>query len=146
MKEDRKVKSEIQKIQKLTDVEEQMKHLLKICPLISQYVRIEVETYIYGELKRFFHELPDLIKSVVREALEPFFAEGYVHGDLRSANLYVHINEQKVLMVDFDWSGCNGKVTYPPNVQSNSRIWHPEAELSLRFIESKHDQEMVEHL
>ncbi|KIK52112.1 hypothetical protein GYMLUDRAFT_370752 [Collybiopsis luxurians FD-317 M1] len=86
------------------------------------------------------------IKYMVREALEPFFAEGYVHGDLRSANIYIHVDKRKVLMIDFDWSGRDGKVNYPPNIRSNSRIWRPEAELSLRFIELKHDREMVEHL
>ncbi|KAE9403785.1 hypothetical protein BT96DRAFT_878419 [Gymnopus androsaceus JB14] len=86
------------------------------------------------------------IKSKVREALEPFFEEGFIHGDLRPANIFFDVKENKVLIIDYDWAGSVGAVKYPPNVRCTSRIWRPEGELSLRPIILKHDREMVEHL
>ncbi|KAE9406258.1 hypothetical protein BT96DRAFT_915486 [Gymnopus androsaceus JB14] len=86
------------------------------------------------------------IKRKVREALDPFFKEGYVHGDLRPANIFFDVKEKKVLVIDYDWAGPVGEVRYPPSVWTTATIWCPEAHLSLRLIKLEHDQEMVEHL
>ncbi|KIK57356.1 hypothetical protein GYMLUDRAFT_46229 [Collybiopsis luxurians FD-317 M1] len=86
------------------------------------------------------------VRSIIQEALNPFFQEGFVHGDLRSANIYVDVDKEKGMMVDFDWAGHDGKVKYPPNVRCSSTIWCPETELSFRPIELEHDRAMVKHL
>ncbi|KAE9395102.1 hypothetical protein BT96DRAFT_885861 [Gymnopus androsaceus JB14] len=86
------------------------------------------------------------VKAMIRHALEPFFAAGYVHGDLRPANIFVDAQGKKVLIVDYDWAGPIGEVTYPPNVWVTKTIWRPEADLSFRLIELQHDRKMVEHL
>ncbi|KAE9394241.1 hypothetical protein BT96DRAFT_978624 [Gymnopus androsaceus JB14] len=88
----------------------------------------------------------EAIKRKVREALDPFFVEGYVHGDLRPANIFFDVKEKKVLLIDYDWAGPVGKVRYPPSVWTTATIWRPEAHLSLRLISLEHDREMVEHL
>ncbi|KAJ3122971.1 hypothetical protein HK098_002307 [Nowakowskiella sp. JEL0407] len=47
--------------------------------------------------------------------------DGYVFGDLRDTNVVFRSdNLDKLLCVDFDWSGKEGEVKYPYNVESES--------------------------
>ena len=41
-----------------------------------------------------------------------FHGQGFVHGDLRDANILCG-NDGIVKLVDFDWGGEQGKVSYP---------------------------------
>ncbi|KAJ3995570.1 hypothetical protein F5050DRAFT_1712794 [Lentinula boryana] len=80
------------------------------------------------------------MKSLVQNSSEPFLNSGYVHGDLRGANICVHVEVKNVLMFDFDWAGLDGKVTYPMNVGRTETIWRPNRELSSWPIKSKDDR------
>ncbi|KAJ3925174.1 MAG: hypothetical protein NXY57DRAFT_116039 [Lentinula lateritia] len=86
------------------------------------------------------------VQAVVIAKMRPYFREGFVHGDLRAANIFVDGERQNIMVVDYDWAGRNKEVTYPPDVRLSIEIWRPRAELSLRPIETEHDYQMLEHL
>jgi len=45
------------------------------------------------------------------ELVQAFHNQGFVHGDLRDANIICA--EDIMMLIDFDWAGREGKVTYP---------------------------------
>ncbi|KAJ3510166.1 hypothetical protein NLJ89_g4834 [Agrocybe chaxingu] len=47
-----------------------------------------------------------------REVMTRFHEAGLVHGDLRDSNIIVD-GEGRLLLLDFDWGGSDGEVTYP---------------------------------
>ncbi|OCB85161.1 hypothetical protein A7U60_g7787 [Sanghuangporus baumii] len=56
-------------------------------------------------------EKRDSLKSIMRDLVDSFHAEGLVHGDLRGPNILY--NGETVILVDFDWGGKDGEVSYP---------------------------------
>ncbi|KAJ4500126.1 hypothetical protein C8R41DRAFT_875283 [Lentinula lateritia] len=86
------------------------------------------------------------VQAVVIAKMRPYFGEGFVHGDLRAANIFVDGERQNIMVIDYDWAGRNKEVAYPPDVRSSIDIWRPRAELSLRPIETQHDCQMLKHL
>ncbi|KAJ3887729.1 hypothetical protein GG344DRAFT_55183, partial [Lentinula edodes] len=49
-------------------------------------------------------------------SLKPYLDEGYVHGDLRAANIFVDGERQNIMVIDYDWAGRTKEVMYPPDV------------------------------
>lgn len=47
----------------------------------------------------------------LRQLVSDFHEEGLVHGDLRHPNII--IEGDRVLLLDFDWGGREGEVSYP---------------------------------
>jgi thiamine kinase-like enzyme len=43
--------------------------------------------------------------------MKSFHDQGWVHGDLQVANILC--DRGKLMLVDFDWAGRDGKVSYP---------------------------------
>ncbi|KAJ3849749.1 hypothetical protein EV368DRAFT_46684 [Lentinula lateritia] len=86
------------------------------------------------------------VQAVVIAKIQRYFDEGFVHGDLRAANIFVDGERQNIMVIDYDWAGLNKEVTYPPDVRSSIDIWRPRVELSLRPIETEHDCQMLKHL
>lgn len=60
-----------------------------------------------------------------RRALDILHSAGFVHGDLRDANVMVDGND-RVCIVDFDWSGVHGNTRYPVMNQVDIQ-WPPGA-------------------
>jgi hypothetical protein len=48
----------------------------------------------------------------LQEVLTQFHGENLVHGDLRDTNIIVE-NDERVLLVDFDWGGKDGETVHP---------------------------------
>ena len=48
----------------------------------------------------------------LQEVVTQFHGENLVHGDLRDTNIIVE-NDERVLLVDFDWGGKDGETAYP---------------------------------
>jgi hypothetical protein len=73
---------------------------------------------------------------------------GYVHGDIRGANLMVR-NDGSVgfMLIDFDWAGEIGKVRYPINVNVNLKedgsVKRPAGAYDGELIKAEHDIEML---
>ncbi|KAJ2922140.1 hypothetical protein H1R20_g14966, partial [Candolleomyces eurysporus] len=79
-------------------------------------------------LKDYFHRQAPDVYSALKNIAAILQQQGYVHGDLRSNNVMIDndLLEQGAVslkIVDFDWSGEGGKVTYP--VTRNSEVKWP---------------------
>ncbi|KAF8659517.1 hypothetical protein AX16_001816 [Volvariella volvacea WC 439] len=48
----------------------------------------------------------------LRGLVAEFHNKGFVHGDLRDANIIIG-NDGHVILIDFDWGGRDGEVSYP---------------------------------
>jgi hypothetical protein len=87
------------------------------------------------------------LRPAVARLVEGLHNEGYVHGDLRDANLLVSTDgrqESMFMLVDFDWAGMAGVVKYPANV-SRIGIRRPEGAVDGQLIEKAHDLEMLSY-
>ena len=81
------------------------------------------------------------LKSLVHD----FHDKGWVHGDLRDANMIVgNTNPEQIMLVDFNWSGKDGEVQYP------AQCMHKELDMSggdlgdLRIMKD-HDDHVLGH-
>ena len=65
-----------------------------------------LQSYAQNHLQKWSEDLRSLVSN--------FHNVGWVHGDLRDANMTVcNKNPEQVMLVDFDWGGEAGKVYYP---------------------------------
>ena len=87
--------------------------------------------------------LTDKQKELLREAVNQLRKQGYVHGDLREPNVILEA-EDKLKIIDFDWSGVGGNVRYPPDI--NQTIDWPTGVKPGARIEMAHDNDWVESL
>ena len=69
---------------------------------------------------------------------------GFVHGDLREANILWDCINNRVVLIDFDWSGKEGEVLYPPFM--NSYIHWPEGAETNKPLRRQHDAAWIESL
>ena len=67
------------------------------------------------------NELTPSQKRSLQHALHLLHKENYVHGDLRPQNILAQPN--KVCILDFDWAGECGEVSYPPELSSGEGRW-----------------------
>jgi len=80
----------------------------------------------------------------LRDALKELHDEAHlVFGDLRRVNMLINSTGQPRL-IDFDWSGPNGKMRYPHDL--NTDIAWPEGARPCGFITKEHDMAMLERL
>ncbi|KAK0494391.1 hypothetical protein EDD18DRAFT_369417 [Armillaria luteobubalina] len=94
-------------------------------------------------------EIPDLrwpedAFKKIKAAVDKLHDGGSIFGDLRRPNVMFTRHEQdvRVYLVDFDWSGLEGGVYYPPEL-SERPIW-AKGVVSFRKIEKEHDLKMLE--
>ena len=77
----------------------------------------------YREIER--RPLEKNMYKAVQQALVELHREGFVHGDLREANIMVKRDRvdseglHDIILVDFDWAGKEGSVRYPSNITLN---------------------------
>ncbi|KAJ8518007.1 hypothetical protein ONZ45_g4886 [Pleurotus djamor] len=97
------------------------------------------------------HVQRKMVQSEIKTRLETLHAHGYVHGDVRTANILVHkcMNEDtkdfsSLKLVDWEWGGPEGTVIYPHHM--NEDIIRPEAAVSGAKIDRTHDIEMLAYL
>jgi serine/threonine protein kinase len=69
--------------------------------------------------------------------LQDLHSENFVHGDLRHTNVFWNRAENKVILIDFDWSGRNGIKCYPSDM--NPEIKWPEGASTGKFLSFDHD-------
>jgi hypothetical protein len=88
-------------------------------------------------------------KAKVKKTVKLFHQKGFVHGDLRPANIFLKCHgsgDWDCQIIDFDWAGEVGVATYPINVGSSRCIWRPRSYLDGHTITPEDDMAMVEHL
>ena len=91
---------------------------------------------------------PKDANAKIRQAVDALHKEGFVHGDLRAANIFVKKlddGEWDVQLIDFDWAGRKGEVRYPMNVGSCAPIWRPRLMMDGETITSEDDIAMVDN-
>jgi len=82
----------------------------------------------------------------IREKIVSLHQAGYVHGDIRGANILVKRNGKGgVMLVDFDWAGLIGEVRYPMNVNREG-IMRPAGACDGNLITVDHDIEMLDNI
>jgi len=79
-----------------------------------------------------------------RELVNDFHGKGFVHGDLRLANFVFTKsgNAWRMVLVDFDWGGKEGEVTFPPE-PLNEELGVSNNLLYNRQITKDHDRECL---
>ena len=108
--------------------------------------RMVVMEFIDGQ-SAFATSLTPSQCKCLRDAIKALHDRGFVHGDLRSPNIYVGKNS-KVYILDFDWVGLVGKVFYPYSLAENND-WPAEVKAHLNDmlpIKKAHDQDMLQRL
>lgn len=76
----------------------------------------------------------------LENAVTKLHAASYVHGDLRGDNILIDSTGQPRI-IDFDWSGKEGKVVYPADI--NSELEWAEGVSGATLIKAEHDREML---
>jgi serine/threonine protein kinase len=75
----------------------------------------------------------------LQDVLTLFHGENLVHGDLRDTNIIVE-DDERVLLVDFDWGGRDGETVYPRwDLNSELKDGRTHSDLKIR----KEDDERI---
>jgi serine/threonine protein kinase len=96
-------------------------------------------------------ELRHAITVKVPEIVQKLHDAGFVHGDIRSANLLVDRSTLtskdgiKIHFIDFDWAGRQGEAVYPMCV-NRVTVRRPEGASDGKPILVEHDIAMVNSL
>lgn len=69
----------------------------------------------------------EMVRHQLIEIKSQLAAASLVHGGLRENNILWDPVKHRVILIDFDWSGKDGAVTYPP-LMSTEIMWPPGAE------------------
>jgi len=83
-------------------------------------------------------------KTDIKALVDGFHREDLVHGDLRLANFVFtkSQNPRRMLLVDFDWGGKDGRVAFPHELL-NEDLGVSSDRLSDRKINKEHDQKCL---
>ena len=82
--------------------------------------------------------------NAMKKSLEKLHQAGFVHGDIRGANVMVeNKSESEFMFLDFDWSGKINEVEYPPNVNMAPEMKRPPDVGGGRLIRAEHDMYML---
>ena len=74
---------------------------------VAGAVTIDAHKDISAHFQRWKEDLEDVVAK--------FHAAGFVHGDLRDANIIVG-EDGRVRLIDFDWGGKDEQVKYPAHI------------------------------
>ncbi|KAF5386419.1 hypothetical protein D9757_006634 [Collybiopsis confluens] len=87
-------------------------------------------------------------RSVIISSISAFHALGFVHGDLRASNVLVrkHGEQWECKLIDFDWAGLAGKVTYPFGVYCTNKMYRPMKYMDQLPITVRDDQLTVDNM
>ncbi|KAF9231648.1 hypothetical protein BU15DRAFT_55889 [Melanogaster broomeanus] len=109
-------------------------------------LRMVVMEYVEGQTFESAAQkgnVSDRIYADLARMIAQLHAAGFVFGDLRAPNIII-TQQGQVQLIDFDWAGKEGAVTYPVSV-SNSLQW-PEGVRGLEPIQKQHDLDMLKTL
>ncbi|KAG1785277.1 uncharacterized protein HD556DRAFT_144135 [Suillus plorans] len=103
-------------------------------------LRMVVMEYVDGKTAYGSLKLPPNFRQELTEAIEYCHKKGFVFCDLRKPNIMI-TKDHKVQLIDFDWAGRQGKVTYPVSISPT--IHWPEGAQGLGPILKQHDLDML---
>ena len=118
---------------------------IDIAPDMPSYGRLKmvVMEYVDGRTAFDTQSLPPNFHHRLKKAVEYCHGRGFVFGDLRTPNVMI-TKDWKVQLIDFDWAGREGEVTYPVSISRN--IEWPKGVAALEPIFRQHDLDMLEDL
>ncbi|KAG5718504.1 hypothetical protein E4T56_gene15364 [Termitomyces sp. T112] len=95
-------------------------------------------------------ELQAKVKNKVKRIVRTLHQNGFVHGDIRAANLLIdptslNSDDVQVHLIDFDWGGRAGEVRYPIGLNCETVIRPKEVQGGKLILET-HDIEMISYL
>ena len=105
--------------------------------VVMEYVRHDTDKtlahYAPTHLEQWEKDLTHLMKE--------FHDEGFVHGDLRDANLILRKGEPaRIILVDYDWGGKVGDVMFPARLLHEDLTW---TDLKSLEITKDHDRRVL---
>jgi RIO-like serine/threonine protein kinase len=80
----------------------------------------------------------------LRRILQSLRCKDFVHGDLRHTNVYWDQDQNRVILIDFDWSGTNRKKCYPSYM--NPEVKWPKGASTGEVLSLEHDAFWVNQL
>ncbi|KAI0822206.1 hypothetical protein BC628DRAFT_1328110 [Trametes gibbosa] len=87
-----------------------------------------------------------LQRELLRKAVALLHEHDLVFGDLREPNIMVGKDGKRLMLIDFDWCGEEGKVRYPEDINMDESIaWHDSVGGG-EEIRKKHDEHMLNRL
>lgn len=115
---------------------------INITPDMPSYgsLRMVVMEYVDGKIAFGAPKLPLNFHQDLTMAIDYCHDQGFVFGDLRMPNVMIR-KDSKVQLIDFDWAGSEGEVTYPVSISSSIK-W-PEGVRGLELILKQHDRDML---
>lgn len=81
----------------------------------------------------------------VKRALEILHSADLVFGDLRLPNILITGEEEKVVIIDFDWCKKAGEGRYPASLNQEGIDW-PKGVRPCSIMEKQHDLDMLDQL
>ncbi|EPS95337.1 hypothetical protein FOMPIDRAFT_1025825 [Fomitopsis schrenkii] len=117
---------------------------------LMHYEEVPSAGGLFAVVTEYVEHKPDAVPStegmekLAKALLELHDKEKLVLGDLRSPNVLVDSSGQPQL-IDFDWSGPDGKMRYPGDLNTTDIKW-PEGAGPYAFITKEHDVAMLEDL
>lgn len=89
------------------------------------------------------------LENAVTTLITGLHHEGYVHGDLRDANLFIRDGGQDkaedFMLLDFDWAGKLGETYYPAGINTEA-VHRPSGITDGMVILKEHDMQMLRYL
>jgi serine/threonine protein kinase len=130
-----------------------------LAPMIRKCVRISADWTAIVMDKSTYRVLYGLqlseaqrtkVKCKVKSIVETLHEGGFVHGDIRDANLLIDeasltSNDVAVHLIDFDWAGCTGEAKYPMGTNCKT-VRRPAGVKGGEVVTEQHDVEMVSYL
>ncbi|CAJ0748276.1 7217_t:CDS:1 [Entrophospora sp. SA101] len=95
----------------------------------------------YVDIYTAMHDLKldqKVLFKKAEETIKILHDRDFVHGNLQASSILVSIDMRQMRIVDFVWSGLNGKVFYPYFI-NNSVPWHHEVDCG-KPIRMEHDK------
>lgn len=123
-------------------------HCSRVVGSLFMVVMEHVNGMSVWQLQKDKQPIPAIVGSQVEEAVRIIHNAGIVFGDLREPNiLYVppgDSSEERVVLVDFDWPGEDGKSRYPATLNTDN-LWAEEVR-AYAIMRKEHDMWQVERL
>jgi serine/threonine protein kinase len=124
--------------------------------VFDPWIHVVVMEYI-ADAQYYSHQLHNRLEARLRAAVDLMHGSGWVHGDIRDANVLV--KGDNVYLIDFEWAGqpeLNGEVIEqgPRYPSLNPAIWTSNIRKHFedipiaegKFIYKEHDRYMLERL
>lgn len=125
--------------------------LRKVTLLPADWIMVVMDFSQYVRLFDLFPpsvESRSFVKSKIHDIIQELHDNGFVHGDIRDANILVDRETLtskdgcSVHLIDFDWAGKDQEARYPARVNTIS-VRRPDGVSDGELITKSHDMEMV---